>query len=233
MEGIPWQDWLTTFGGSRVSEFGTLPLVLMMAVSLLSSLFILLLYVTFYRTRATGSMVHLAFPLLGPSITAVFICIQFSLPLSLGLLGALSIVRFRSPIKEPEEVGFIMFVVAASLCCATFNILFLGVILATGVVALALLRWNPRIVKGQMNDGMVVITAPTRDIAEKRESLLELLDQQIAKGRVESILDNGDESVLSYSFFRLKEQGVPDVSQIKAICPAARCDVFFNRSGDI
>jgi len=32
------------------------------------------------------------------------------------LLGALSIVRFRTPIKEPEEIGFIMLVVASALC---------------------------------------------------------------------------------------------------------------------
>jgi len=46
-------------------------------------------------------------------------------PLSLGLLGALSIIRFRTPIKEPEEVGFIMLVIAASIICATFNFQFL------------------------------------------------------------------------------------------------------------
>jgi len=101
------------------------------------------------------------------------------------------------------------------------------------VAALLLLRWCPRMVKGRLNDGMLVITAPTEDISRMKERLLEILDQQIAKGRVESILDNGAESVLSYSFFRLKARGVPNVEQIKEICPKARCDVFFNRSGDI
>ena len=66
------------------------------------SFFISFLYLTFYKDRGTGSQIHRSFPLLGLSITAIFICIQFSLPLSLGLLGALSIVRFRTPIKEPE-----------------------------------------------------------------------------------------------------------------------------------
>ncbi len=41
---------------------------------------------------------------MGLSITAIFICIQFSLPLSLGLLGALSIVRFRTPVKELRAI---------------------------------------------------------------------------------------------------------------------------------
>src|SRR4026208_2157664 len=95
--------------------------LLLMGISLVCSLFISYLYVHFYSNRATGSQVHRAFPLLGISITAIFIAIQFSLPLSLGLLGALSIVRFRTPIKEPEEIGFIMLVIAASIATATFK----------------------------------------------------------------------------------------------------------------
>lgn len=65
--------------------------------------------------------VEKSFPLLAPSVTAIFLVIQFSLPLSLGLLGALSFVRFRTPIKEPEEIGFILLVIASSLACAVFR----------------------------------------------------------------------------------------------------------------
>ncbi|MBI1926027.1 DUF4956 domain-containing protein, partial [Candidatus Poribacteria bacterium] len=79
------------------------------------------LYQVFYENRATGSQIHRCFLLLSPSITALFIAIQFSLPLSLGLLGSLSIIRFRTPIKEPEEVGFIMLLIATSVVCATFQ----------------------------------------------------------------------------------------------------------------
>ena len=74
--------------------------------------------------------------LIGPSITAIFIAIQFSLPLSLGLLGALSIVRFRTPIKEAEEIGFILLVVALSLSWATLNLQLLGILLAVVVAGL-------------------------------------------------------------------------------------------------
>ena len=107
-----------------------------MAVSLAGSLLASWLYLLFYSSRATGSQVHRAFPLLGLSITAIFVCIQFSLPLSLGLLGALSIVRFRTPIKEPEEIGFIMLVIAASIATATFKLAFVGILFAIAVVAL-------------------------------------------------------------------------------------------------
>ena len=47
-------------------------------------------YRFFYERRGTGSQVHRAFPLLGLSITTLFIGVQLSIPLSLGLLGALA-----------------------------------------------------------------------------------------------------------------------------------------------
>ena len=93
---------LSGSGPQTMNEIGLGAFVFLLTLSLASSLLIAQLYLFFYADRATGSQVHRAFPLLGISITAIFIAIQFSLPLSLGLLGALSIVRFRTPIKEPE-----------------------------------------------------------------------------------------------------------------------------------
>ena len=131
-------DLLAGLAASNMQTIGLLPFLFLMAVSLAGAFLASLLYVQFYSSRATGSQVHRAFPLLGLSITAIFVCIQFSLPLSLGLLGALSIVRFRTPIKEPEEIGFIMLVIAASIATATFKLAFVGILFAVAVVALLL-----------------------------------------------------------------------------------------------
>ena len=43
--------------------------------------------------------------------TLVITVIKFSLALSLGLVGALSIVRFRAAIKEPEELVYLFFII--------------------------------------------------------------------------------------------------------------------------
>tara|TARA_Y200000002_G_scaffold379354_1_gene388446 strand:- start:2751 stop:3398 length:648 start_codon:yes stop_codon:yes gene_type:complete len=47
--------------------------------------------------------------------TLVITVIKFSLALSLGLVGALSIVRFRAAIKEPEELVYLFFVISVGL----------------------------------------------------------------------------------------------------------------------
>ena len=124
--------------GHDASIPGAAPFLFVLLLSLMSALFIGYLYTHFYADRTTGSQVYRAFPLLALSTSAIFVTVQFSLPLSLGLLGALTLVRFRVPVKEPEEIGFVMLVVAASLAVAAFKIAFLGIILGAAVSALTI-----------------------------------------------------------------------------------------------
>ncbi len=62
-----------------------------------------------------------SFMLIAPSVTAIFWAIQYSLPLSLGLLGALSFVRFRTPVKSGEDIAFILMVIALSLLSSIYR----------------------------------------------------------------------------------------------------------------
>lgn len=232
-----WKELLTTlkgFSSQDMSQIGLVVFLAVMVISLLSSLFLAFLYLRFYSSRATGSQVYKAFPLLGISITAIFICIQFSLPLSLGLLGALSIVRFRTPIKEPEEIGFIMVVVACSIACATFNMLFLSIILAIAVLALLILELRGGLLKGRLNDGMLVVALPSDIFKAKNKELLSLIERKLPKGRVDSLADNHEESVLSYSFIRLDKNTMLELnSELKTIDNQIKSNMYFNRSGEI
>ena len=174
---------LADLGGRKMQDIGFWPFFLAIGISLLCALFISFLYVRFYQNRTTGSMVHRSFPLLGVSITAIFITIQFSLPLSLGLLGALSIVRFRTPIKEPEEIGFIMLVVAEALCCATFNIQFLALILAVAVIGLVLQALFRGRVPFHRQTGLVVLTVPPAAYEAQGAKFLEAVAARCAPRR--------------------------------------------------
>ena len=55
------------------------------------------------------------FPFITLTIVLVIYIVKSSLALSLGLVGALSIVRFRTPIKEPEELSYLFICIAAGL----------------------------------------------------------------------------------------------------------------------
>lgn len=55
------------------------------------------------------------FVLIGVTTMIIITIVKSSLALSLGLVGALSIVRFRAAIKEPEELAYIFFTIALGL----------------------------------------------------------------------------------------------------------------------
>ena len=52
------------------------------------------------------------------ALTTLFIIsvVKSSIALSLGLVGALSIFRFRTPVKEPEELGYLFLAIGTGLC---------------------------------------------------------------------------------------------------------------------
>ena len=102
------------------------------------SLVVYFMYQLFYGSRHIGAGVHRMFLVGGPAITVLFLGIQTSIPLSLGLLGALSFVRFRTPVKDPAEIGFLLLLIASSIGAATGNfmviaLLFVAVFLVLGV----------------------------------------------------------------------------------------------------
>jgi uncharacterized membrane protein YhiD involved in acid resistance len=70
------------------------------------------------------------------AITTMFIIsvVKSSLALSLGLVGALSIVRFRAAIKEPEELTYLFLTIAIGLGCGA-GLTVLTIIAFTGFIA--------------------------------------------------------------------------------------------------
>ena len=64
------------------------------------------------------------FPLFGMAIFIIVITIKSSLVLSLGLVGALSIIRFRTAVKEPEQIIFLLILTAISISSAAGQYLF-------------------------------------------------------------------------------------------------------------
>jgi hypothetical protein len=80
-----------------------------------------------------------AFPLLTIITTGVIGVVKTSLALSLGFLGALSLVRFRSAIKEPEELVYLFLCVAVGLALGAEAPL-LALLLVVVVSAFALVQ---------------------------------------------------------------------------------------------
>ncbi len=227
------QDSLHTmmFGSStrHVADLGLATLSLSLVAALATALVLSWAYSMFYGSRATGSNIHRAFPLISIATAAIFICVQFSLPLSLGLLGSLSIVRFRTPIKEPEEIGFIMLVIASALCCASFNVAFLLIILGTTFVALLLLRWQPAFLCPRAGAGTLVIRCGTAQYQAALPALLKLIETHLTKSCFDSLSTQGGDCVLTWSFKRVTPLQSSQLEQaIKQEVPDATLGLYYS-----
>jgi uncharacterized membrane protein YhiD involved in acid resistance len=90
-------------------------LVINVLVLLAMSLIISFLYTKTASTLSNRKTLAAIFPLLSVVTMMVISVIKSSLALSLGLVGALSIIRFRSAIKEPEELTYIFLAISLGL----------------------------------------------------------------------------------------------------------------------
>jgi uncharacterized membrane protein YhiD involved in acid resistance len=72
-------------------------------------------YVRYGTSISNRRILARNFPLMAVTTMIVIAIVKSSLALSLGLVGALSIVRFRTAIKEPEELTFLFFTIAIGL----------------------------------------------------------------------------------------------------------------------
>ena len=94
---------------------------------------------TYNRTARTLSNVKnfsKNFVILGLTTAIIITIVKSSLALSLGLVGALSIVRFRAAIKEPEELVFLFLIISIGLGCGAgqLSITIIGTIISIIII---------------------------------------------------------------------------------------------------
>lgn len=100
----------------------------------------------FYISRSfslTGKL-HIAsiIPVLSAVVFLVIVVVKSSLALSLGLVGALSIVRFRTPIKEPEELVYLFLAIALGLGYGAGHTLLTSIIVSLIMIIIFLFLSN-------------------------------------------------------------------------------------------
>ena len=108
--------------------------VLSLICSVILSLLIQIFYVRFSSTLSNRMNFSKNFVILATTTCIIIVIIKNSLALSLGLVGALSIVRFRAAIKEPEELVYLFLVIAVGLGCGAGQIKVITVGILTSLV---------------------------------------------------------------------------------------------------
>ena len=87
-----------------------LPTLINFLLCTLSSIVLREIYLKNSLTLSVKNYIGNILPVLSITIFLIILIVKSSIALSLGLVGALSIVRFRTPIKDPEELIFLFFI---------------------------------------------------------------------------------------------------------------------------
>jgi len=146
------------------------------------------------------------------------------------LIGALTIIRFRTPIKEPEEIGFIMLVIASSIVCATFNYLLLLILLSLALDVLLIQRYLSRLFHSKRNDGSILLTLKGGLTTETKEKLLSVLQEKVTGGKLQSLSFSDSITTIHSSFSGLHTNQLDGLaSSLKQVALVQKLNIFFNR----
>ena len=105
------QEFLNTY----VPDITLWPFLLNLLLAGVLSYVLGLFYVEFGRSMSNRKTLGRNFLMLGMTTMLIITVVKSSLALSLGLVGALSIVRFRTAVKEPEELAYLFLTIAIGL----------------------------------------------------------------------------------------------------------------------
>ena len=109
----------------NVTSVSILDMVIAMALAFALGLFIFFIYKKTYSGVMYSAGFGTTLIALTMITTLVILAVTSNVVLSLGMVGALSIVRFRTAIKEPLDIAFLFWSIAA------------GIVLAAGMIPLA------------------------------------------------------------------------------------------------
>ena len=135
-------------------------------------------------------------------VTTLIMCvIGNNIALSLGMVGALSIVRFRTAIKDPRDTTYIFWAIAVGVCCGICDYLIAGIGSAV-IFCMMVLIGN---VRG--NDRYLLIVRTSGTPYTRVEELMQSYYQNKARLRVKNTASQQSEYIYELSASVLNKHG--------------------------
>ncbi|MCM1328923.1 MAG: DUF4956 domain-containing protein [Ruminococcus sp.] len=163
----------------KVTGVSVTDMIIAMAVAFALGLFIYIVYKKTFRGVMYSSSFGVSLMAMTLITTLIILAITSNIILSLGMVGALSIVRFRTAVKEPLDIAFLFWAISAGIVTgagliplAVIGSVFIGVVLVIFVNAKT------------ADTPYIAIISCTDDTAEK--AAMELLKKHTKKQLVKS-----------------------------------------------
>lgn len=134
--------------------------VLSLICAAILSFLVQLFYIKYSSSLSNRKEFSKNFVILGVTTCIVIMIVKSSLALSLGLVGALSIVRFRAAIKEPEELVYLFLIIAIGLGCGANQIAIISVGIFFSLLIIVIysgyLRGTKKNIEEKINLGIII-----------------------------------------------------------------------------
>jgi uncharacterized membrane-anchored protein len=188
------EELLSQFGSTFDTTLGLTSYILNIVICAVMLLVLSFFYSRFGNSISNRGQLAKVLVIVGITTFIIITIVKSSLALSLGLVGALSIVRFRTAIKEPEELGYFFMAIAIGLGMAANQVVPTGIGFAVLLLIVALFKKNA--FKSSITQNLLVSldcsddekTTITKNIAaviQKNSSQLEVKRINYANGHVD------------------------------------------------
>ena len=208
---------------SNINSFSTVDVLLALGLSFVLGLFIFVIYKKTYQGVMYSDSFGVSLIAMSMITSLVIIAVTSNVVLSLGMVGALSIVRFRTAIKEPMDIAFLFWAIAV------------GIVLGAGLLPLAII--------GSVIIGIIIVVFSTRKIGdvpyilvvnceneETENTANELIKQEAKKSVLKSKAVNKLGVELTYEV-RIKEENTGFVNRVSA-CEGVTNAVLVSYNGE-
>lgn len=179
------KEFLAVSSGFPALNVFVINLLLAAVLGLLLSV----LYIRYGTSLSNRRMFSKNFPLLTMTTMFIITVVKSSLALSLGLVGALSIVRFRAAIKEPEELSFLFLSIAIGLGLGADQVLITLVAFIIICVAIIFRFFTSR---HDFRQDMLLTVSGSNPQALKMENVLEILKKHCKRYSIKRFDETGE-----------------------------------------
>ena len=153
--------------------------LLVLLVAFLVSLIIFLTYKNTYSGVMYNPRFNVSLIMITMITTMVMVVIGSNISVSLGMVGALSIIRFRTAVKDPRDTAFIFWCVVSGLACGTQN--YTIVLVGSLVICIILFIFKRIAVNG--NKYVVIVKGEKINLDNLEKVLGDEVKDYVCKGK--------------------------------------------------
>ncbi len=99
------------------TDLSTTSIVMALLITAIIAIYIFAVYRVVCRKAFYSRSFAISLPVIAMITASVIIAVQSSIVISLGMVGALSIVRFRTAVKDPMDLAFLFWSISVGIIC--------------------------------------------------------------------------------------------------------------------